>query len=129
MEILISVIIITVVAFSLLEIYSQNRSFAIYINNRPIISLTSTLYNFIDLDKYHKSEKSVYELIRQDFNIKNDEVRRYLKEIKREIVVKDEKMVFEETSLGIGIFSKEYRLKSSVNTTFFRLKVDKVEKK
>ena len=128
MEILVSVIIITVVAFSLLEIYSQNRSFAIYINNRPIISLTSTLFNFINLDKYHKSEKNVYDLIQQDFDIKNDEVRRYLKEVKRKIVVKDEKMVFEESSLGIGIFSKGYRLKSSVDTTFFRLKVNKVKK-
>ena len=129
MEILISVIIITVVAFSLLEIYSQNRSFAVYINQRPLISLTSTLYNFVDLEKYDKSEKDVYELIRNDFDIKNDSVRQYLKKVKKKIEVKDEKEILEEATYGIGIFSREYRLKDKVTTSFFRLGVKKVNKK
>ena len=129
MEILISVMIITVVAFSLLKIFSQNRAFAIYIDKRPLISFSSTLYSFIDLSKYNKSEKNVYDLIYQDFDIKNDEVRKYLKDSKRVIEVDEEQLIFEDEEMGMGIFSTRYGLKGSVTSFFFRLKLDKSEVK
>ena len=125
MEILISVMIITIVGFSLLKLYSQNRSYTLYIDKRPLLSFNSTLYNFIPLQKYNKSKKSAYDLLYSDFKIKNDEFRQYLKGVKREIKTKEAVVVFKDEKEGIEIFAKEYSVKKGVANSFFRLELNR----
>ena len=123
-EILISVMIISIVGFSLLKLYSQNKSYVLYIQKRPLISFNSSLYNFISLDKYHKSKKRAYDLLYNDFKIKNDEVREYLKKIKREIELKEKRVVFEDNIVGVKIVAKEYKIKKNITNSFFRLELN-----
>lgn len=86
MEVLASVAIITVVGLALLQIASNNTRLITYIlEKKSINNVVSILAGHLGKTD-NKSEKELYETIRKEFDIKNDEVRKDLKNVKFTVI-------------------------------------------
>ncbi len=81
-EVLVSVVILSTVAVMLFEISANSKSNFSYLAKKGDFTTLSSL-SLMHIDqKYHNSEKDLYEFIRDDYDIKDDELRKYLKEQK-----------------------------------------------
>ncbi len=85
-EIIVSVIIISIVVLGITKINKQNIEMAKYISNRNKSELSNTLFLTTEVFKYNKSKKDAYTLLRE-MKITKLETRQYLKSIKRKIYI------------------------------------------
>jgi prepilin-type N-terminal cleavage/methylation domain-containing protein len=114
-EIIVSVIIISVVVLGITKINRQNVYMTQYVSMRNKTELSNSLFLTREAFKYDKSEKSAYDLLKM--NIKNDKTRAYLKKLQRKIYIDDdiplEKMI-------IPLQLKAIMLKSKYSTKYYR---------
>ncbi len=64
---------------------------AIYISQRGNSELDNSLFLVSKVYRYNKDERDAYELLREDFEIKDDESKNILKTITKHINITDEK--------------------------------------
>ena len=81
-EVLISVVILSTVAVLLFEISTNSKNSFSYLSQKAGFTTLSSLPLMHNNPKYHNSDKTLYEYIRYDFDIKDDDLRKYLKEKK-----------------------------------------------
>jgi len=81
-EVLISVVILSTVAVLLFEISTNSKNSFSYLSQKASFTTLSSLPLMHNNPKYHNSDKTLYEYIRYDFDIKDDDLRKYLKEKK-----------------------------------------------
>ena len=85
-EVIVSVIIISIVVMGLTKINRQNIDMADYVASRNKSELSNTLFLTKEALKYDKSEKDAYTLL-QKMKISKLETRQYLKSVKRKIFI------------------------------------------
>ncbi len=119
-EILISVILITIVALGAVKIQQESRNLAIYLVDRNKKELSNTLFLTPDVIKYHKDEKDAMTLIEKQFSIQDDKSRDVLKNTKREIFI-TEPIKLNNDELPIEL--KEIMLKGQYPARFIQFKV------
>ena len=78
-EILVSVLILSVSIMYILQIHSSNHEQIVYISERNKHALEDSLYLGSDVLKYHKESKSAYDLIEKEFKVKEFKSREILK--------------------------------------------------
>jgi prepilin-type N-terminal cleavage/methylation domain-containing protein len=81
-EVLVSIIILSVVVVGLFEISSNNKNNFMFLTNKNEFDRLSSLAFIHNDQKHHNSDKELYELIRADYTIDDDDLRKYLKEKK-----------------------------------------------
>jgi len=81
-EVLVSVVILSTVAVLLFEISTNSKNSFSYLSQKASFTTLSSLPLMHNNPKYHNSDKTLYEYIRYDFDIKDDDLRKYLKEKK-----------------------------------------------
>ncbi len=81
-EVLVSVVILSTVAVLLFEISTNSKNSFSYLSQKAGFTTLSSLALMHNDSKYHNSDKTLFEYIRYDFDIKDDELRKYLKEQK-----------------------------------------------
>jgi len=81
-EVLVSVVILSTVAVLLFEISTNSKNSFSYLSQKAGFTTLSSLPLMHNNPKYHNSDKTLYEYIRYDFDIKDDDLRKYLKEKK-----------------------------------------------
>jgi len=81
-EVLVSVVILSTVAVLLFEISTNSKNSFSYLSQKASFTTLSALPLMHNDPKYHNSDKTLFEYIRYDFDIKDDELRKYLKEKK-----------------------------------------------
>ncbi len=81
-EVLVSVVILSTVAVLLFEISTNSKNSFSYLSQKASFTTLSSLPLMHNDPKYHNSDKTLFEYIRYDFDIKDDELRKYLKEKK-----------------------------------------------
>jgi prepilin-type N-terminal cleavage/methylation domain-containing protein len=86
-EVIVSVMIISFVVLSLMEISSRSEENAVYLSQRNKAAFLDSFYLLDDSSKYHKKEKSAYEIIQPHFKNIDDESKIILRKITREIIV------------------------------------------
>ena len=62
-----------------LKIHTDNREQIIYISERNKLSLQDSLYLSTNIMRYHKDDKTAYEILEKFFKIKESESREILK--------------------------------------------------
>ncbi len=92
-EVLMAVIITTIVVMGAMELQGKNQDMAEYIGKRGKSELANSLFLTSKAYRYDKDEKDAYELLREDFNIKDDESREILKNITRKINLTEEEEI------------------------------------
>ena len=85
MEILISVIIISIAILFVLKISTNNQEQILYILDRNNRALEDSLYIKKENILYHKENKTALEILEKSFKIKKDETKNLLKESNRSI--------------------------------------------
>lgn len=78
-EVLVSVVILSTVAVLLFEISTNSKSNFSYLSQKASFTTLSSLPLIHNNQKYHNSDKTLFDFIRDDFDIKDDEFRKYLK--------------------------------------------------
>jgi len=89
-EILVSVLILSVSIVYVLKIHSQNREQIIYITERNTRALQDSLFLGEETLRYHKETKNAYDLLRRDLQVRKDDSRQILKKIERKIYIPEE---------------------------------------
>ncbi len=81
-EVLVSVIILSTVAVMLFEISTNSKNNFSYLTKKGEFTTLYSLALMHNDQAFHNSEKNLYEFIRDDYDIKDDDFRKYLKEKK-----------------------------------------------
>ena len=89
-EILISVIILSLAIVPVLKVHTDNREQIIYISERNKRALQDSLYVDTAILRQHKETKTAYEILEGSFKIKDLESREILKKNSREIYIPEE---------------------------------------
>ncbi len=89
-EVLMAVIIVTIVVMGAMELQGKNQDMAEYIGKRGKSELSNSLFLTTKTYRYDKDEKDAYELLREEFDIKDDESREALKHIIKHINITEE---------------------------------------
>ncbi len=89
-EILISVIIISLAIIPVLKVHTDNHDQIVYISERNKRSLQDSLYLSNNTLNYHKDTKTAYDILRDFFKINELESREILKKTSREIFIPEE---------------------------------------
>ena len=89
-EILISVIIISFAIIFVLKVHTDNHEQIVYITERNKLSLQDSLYLNSDILKYHRDNKTAYDILEKFFKIKESESREILKKNSRDIFIPEE---------------------------------------
>jgi len=90
-EVIMSVIIVSIVVMGAMELQSKNRDMAIYITQRGNSELDNSLFLTQKAYRYDKDEKDAYEILRDEFNIRDDESKEVLKNIVKKINITEDK--------------------------------------
>ena len=116
-EIIVSVIIISIVVLGITKINRQNVYMADYINLRNKTELSNSLFLTREAFRYDKSQKSAYDLLSRNFDIKKEATRRYLKKIERKIFIDDN---IELEKMIIPLSLKAIMLQSKYSAKYYR---------
>ncbi len=84
-EVIMSVIIVSIVVMGALQLQEQNSDMATYLMKRGNAELDNSLFLTKRVERYDKSKKSAYEILVDEFKIKDDESRQLLKKIEKKI--------------------------------------------
>ena len=96
-EVLVSVVLISIVALGAVKLQQESRAMALYLSDRSKSELSNTLFLGKEAMRYHKDEKDAYSLISKTFKISDDTSREILKESKRSIFISDPIKLSDET--------------------------------
>ncbi len=119
-EVLVSVVLITIVALGAVKLQQESRSMAIYLSDRSKSELSNTLFLGKEVMRYHKDEKDAYTLLSKTFKISDDQSRNILKKSKRNIFISDPIDLNDET---LPIELKEIMLKGEYSSRFIHFKI------
>lgn len=123
-EILISVIIISISIIYVLKIHTSNHKLISYISERNKRSLEDSLYLSLQVLKHHKDRKSAYDLIERDVRIKDIESRELLKNNSRDIYIPEDIIISPppDTS-GPTAIVNEIKLKDKHSSIYWHFKI------
>ena len=92
-EVIMSVLIVSIVVMGAMKLQGQNHDMAVYISERGKSELDNSLFLTKKAYRYDKDEKDAYEILRDKFNIKDDEGKEVLKSIVKEIHITEEEEI------------------------------------
>jgi prepilin-type N-terminal cleavage/methylation domain-containing protein len=78
-EVLVSVVILSSVAVILFEISTNSKNNFTFLKDKGNFSTLSSVALIHNNQKFHNKHTDLYEFIKYDYNIKDDDLRRYLK--------------------------------------------------
>ena len=88
-EVIVSVIITLIVVVGILEAQSKNSKMAQYLLKRGNSELDNALFLTKKVQRYTNDKKSAYDLLVDEFSIKDSESRELLKKIEKQINITD----------------------------------------
>ena len=118
MEIMVSVVLISIVVLGIVKLQKENIFMAKYIAGRVQSELSNTLFLGKTAMRYNRDEKDAYTLI-SHLHLRNDKSKEILKKITRKIYVTDPLPIGE---LPLPIELRAVMLKSEYSARFYRLK-------
>jgi prepilin-type N-terminal cleavage/methylation domain-containing protein len=124
-EVIMSVIIVSIVVMGALQIEEQNSDMATYLLKRGNAELDNALFLTDRVQRYDKSKKSAYEILADEFNIKDDESRQLLKKIEKKINITESTPIplgSEERGVLFTFYSNEILLNGEYPSRYYTFK-------
>ncbi len=122
-EILISVIIISVSIVYVLKLHSQNHAQIVYISERNKLSLEDSLFLADDVTRYHKERKTAYEILRKHFKIEDLKSRELLKKNARDLFIPEPLKILPVEGYGPTAIVDEIMLKDKYSSIYHHVKI------
>ena len=123
-EILISVIIISLAIIPVLKIHTENHEQIVYISERNKRALQDSLYLSSNILQHHQDNKTAYEVLERFFKIKEQESREILKKSSRDVFIPEEiKIISLEEQSGPTAIVNEVMLKDKHSSNYYHFKL------
>ena len=124
-EVVVSVIVLSVAIMYVLQIHSSNHEQIIYISERNKHALEDSLYLGEGALRYHKEKKNAYDLLSQEFQIKEFQSRDILKDTKREIIAPEAIYILPPSDVqGPTALANEIKLKGEYKSNYWHFKLE-----
>jgi len=124
-EILISVIIISLAIIPVLKIHTENHEQIVYISERNKRALQDSLYLSSNILQHHQDNKTAYEVLERLFKIKEQESREILKKSSRDVFIPEEiKIIPVEEQGGPAAIVNEVMLKDKHSSNYYHFKLE-----
>jgi hypothetical protein len=124
-EILISVIIISLAIIPVLKIHTENHEQIVYISERNKRALQDSLYLSSNILQHHKDNKTAYEILERSFKINLQKSREILKKSSRDIFIPEEiKVISVQEQGGPAAIVNEVMLKDKHSSNYFHFKLE-----
>lgn len=125
-EVMVSVIIISIVVVGILKQQSLTTNMISYLLKRGDAELDNTLFLAKNVKRYHEENKTAYDLLLNEFSIKDLESREILKEVSRQIHITEEieiPIVIDEASgQEFTFYTNEILLKEDYPARYYTFK-------
>ncbi len=125
-EVMVSVIIISIVVMGILKQQSLNTNMATYLLKRGDAELDNTLFLSKSIKRYHEENKTAYDVLLDEFSIKDLESREILREVSRNIHITEEIeipiVVDEASGQEFTFFTNEILLKENYSARYYTFK-------
>ncbi len=122
-EILISVIIISVSIIYVLKLHSQNHEQIVYISERNKLSLQDSLFLTDDVVRYHKERKEAYEVLQKHFKVRELKSREILKKNARDFFIPEPIKILPVEGYGPTAIIDEIMLKDKHSSVYYHFKI------
>jgi len=122
-EILISVIIISVSIIYVLKLHSQNHEQIVYISERNKLSLQDSLFLTDDVIRYHKDRKEAYEILQKHFKVKELKSRELLKKNARDFFIPEPVNIMPDEGYGPTAIVDEIKIRDKYSSSYFHFKI------
>ena len=122
-EILISVIIISVSIIFVLKLHSQNHEQIVYISERNKLSLQDSLFLTDDVIRYHKDRKEAYDVLEKHFKVKESKSRELLKKNARDFFIPEPINILPVDGYGPTAVVDEIMLKDKHSSIYYHFKI------
>jgi len=124
-EILISVIIISLAIIPVLKIHTENHEQIVYISERNKRALQDSLYLSSNILQHHQDNKTAYEILERLFKIKEQESREILKKSSRDVFIPEEiKIIPMQDQGGPAAILNEVMLKDKHSSIYYHFKLE-----
>jgi len=124
-EVVVSVVILSVAIMYVLQIHSSNHEQIIYISERNKHALEDSLYLGTETLRHHKEEKNAYELLSKEIKIKEFKSRDILKNTQREIIVPEQRYILPPSEIqGPTALANEIKLKGKYQSNYWHFKLE-----
>lgn len=124
-EILISVIIISLAIIPVLKIHTENHQQIVYISERNKRALQDSLYLGSNILQHHKDNKTAYEILERSFKINELKSREILKQSSRDIFIPEElKIISTEEHGGPAAMVNEVMLKGKHSSIYYHFRLE-----
>ena len=124
-EILISVIIISLAIIPVLKIHTENHKQIVYISERNKRALQDSLYLSENILQHHRDNKTAYEILERSFKISELKSREILKKSSRDIFIPEEMRVTTvQEQEGPAAIVNEVMLKGKHSSNYFHFKLE-----
>jgi len=124
-EVLVSVIIVSIVVVGALKLQGQNSDMASYLLKRGNSELDNALFLTDRVQRYDQSKKNAYDILADEFQIKDDESRQLLKKIEKKINITEATPILvgtEDTGV-LTFYSNEILLKGTYPARYYTFKL------
>ena len=119
-EVLVSVVLISIVALGAVKLQQESRGMALYLSSRSKSELSNTLFLGKEAMRYHKETKDAYSLLSNTFKISDTESREVLEQTTRSIFISDPIRLSDDT---LPILIDEIMLKGDYSSRYYRFKM------
>jgi len=123
-EVIMSVIIVSIVVMGALQLQEQNSDMASYLLKRGNAELDNSLFLTKRAERYDKSKKNAYDILVDEFQIKDDESRQLLKKIEKKINITEAEPIAigtEETGV-LTFYTNEILLNGKYPARYYTFK-------
>lgn len=124
-EILISVIIISLAIIPVLKVHTENHEQIVYISERNKRALQDSLYLSSNILQYHQDNKRAYEILERSFKIDKLESREVLKKNSRDVFIPEEiKVISMEEQGGPAAIVNQVMLKGKHSSNYYHFSLE-----
>lgn len=118
-------IIISFAIIFVLKVHTDNHEQIVYISERNTLSLQDSLYLDSDILKYHRDNKSAYDVLEKFFKIRESESREILKKNRRDIFIPEEVEILPPSDQpGPTAVVNEVMLKDTHSSIYYHFKLE-----
>jgi hypothetical protein len=124
-EILVSVIILSLAIVPVLKVHTSNQEQIVYLTERNKRSLQDSLFLSSNILNYHQDNKTAYEILEKFFKVKEQESREILKKISRDVFIPEEiRIITLEEQGGPTAMVNEIMLKDKHSSIYHHFKLE-----
>jgi len=123
-EVLISVMILSISIVAVFKIYNENQNRIIYVSERNKHALEDSLFLGDEVLRYHKENRTAYDLLQHEIKPKKNKSREILKNLSRDIYIPEPiRLTSSEEGEGITAQIEEIKIKGTFSSSYYRFKI------